>query len=101
MWNLIMFDLPVKTRQQRRRATAFRNLLLDLGWLMAQYSVYVRYVPTGTSVTPELQRVKQGIPPQGRVQVIAVTDRQWTHALRFINATPLDPGEPPDLLTLF
>ena len=29
MWCLVMFDLPVKTRRQRREATEFRNMLLD------------------------------------------------------------------------
>ena len=101
MWNLVMFDLPVKTKVQRRRATQFRKLLIDLGWQMAQLSVYVRYVPTGMSLAPEIQRMKVGVPPQGRVEVVAITDRQWSKAIRFINAAPVEPDEPPDLLTLF
>ena len=101
MWNVVMFDLPVKTKTQRRYATQFRKLLIDLGWHMAQYSVYVRYVPTGMSLSPEIQQVKVGIPAQGLVQIVAITDRQWSKAIRFINAEPTEPEEPPDLLTLF
>lgn len=42
MWCVVMFDLPVGTKKQRREATRFRNLLLDEGYWRAQYSVYVR-----------------------------------------------------------
>lgn len=101
MWNLVMFDLPVRTKAQRGYATGFRKLLIDLGWQMAQYSVYIRYVPTGMSVAPEVQKMKSGVPPQGRVEIVAITDRQWAKAIRFINAAPVDPEAPPDLLTLF
>ena len=101
MWNLVMFDLPVKTRIQRSEATSFRKLLIDLGWQMAQFSVYVRYVPTGMSVAPEVQRMKLAVPPQGKVEILAITDRQWAKAIRFINADPVDQDQPPALLTLF
>lgn len=101
MWNLVMFDLPVQTKTQRRYATNFRKLLIDLGWHMAQFSVYVRYVPTGMSIVPEIQKMKLGVPPQGRVEIVAVTDRQWSKAIRFINAKPVEPEAAPDLLTLF
>lgn len=101
MWNLVMFDLPVLTKKQRRDAGRFRKLLIDLGWQMAQLSVYVRYIPTGMSVVPEILRMRQGVPAQGRVEILAITDRQWAKAIRFINAAQVDPAEPPDLLTLF
>lgn len=101
MWNLVMFDLPVKTRFQRGCATNFRKLLIDLGWQMAQYSVYVRYIPTGMSVAPEVQRMKMGVPPQGKVEIVAITDRQWAKAIRFDNAEPIDAQTAPELLTLF
>lgn len=45
MWCMVMFDLPVKTTRQRREAMRFRNLLLDMGYGMVQYSVYARYTP--------------------------------------------------------
>lgn len=101
MWNLVIFDLPVTTKEQRRAATRFRKILLDLGWSMEQYSVYVRYVPTGMSVAPEIQTMCRWVPTKGKVQIVSVTDRQWSKAIRFFNATPEDPPGPPNLLTLF
>jgi CRISPR-associated protein Cas2 len=36
MWILVMFDLPVGTKPERRAATRFRNYLLDEGYEMSQ-----------------------------------------------------------------
>ncbi len=41
-WLLVVFDLPVLSREQRQRATAFRKYLLDEGFVMVQWSVYTR-----------------------------------------------------------
>lgn len=43
MWLLVMFDLPVTTAAERRRARRFHNNLLDEGFTMKQFSVYLRY----------------------------------------------------------
>lgn len=39
---VVMFDLPVETREQRKIATKFRKYLLDEGYVMMQFSVYYR-----------------------------------------------------------
>ena len=41
MWIICMFDIPVRTRTEMRKATRFRNLLLDNGFVMKQFSVYI------------------------------------------------------------
>ena len=46
MWMMVMFDLPTETSFERKQAAKFRSFLLDYGFGMAQYSVYVRF--TGT-----------------------------------------------------
>lgn len=101
MWNLVLFDLPVATKLQRREAQRFRNLLIDLGWSREQYSVYVRYVPTGMSIAPELLEISRRLPRQGVVQVVAVTDRQWSKAFRFVNEVQVEPRTAPEQLTIF
>lgn len=35
MWIVVMFDLPVIEREERKAATAFRNDLLDMGFEMS------------------------------------------------------------------
>lgn len=38
-----LFDLPVGTKAERKRATRFRNDILHLGFEMVQFSVYLRH----------------------------------------------------------
>lgn len=62
MWCLVMFDLPVKTKRQRHAATVFRNMLLDMGYGMVQYSVYVRYTPTQSGNRATVKMIKDNLP---------------------------------------
>lgn len=39
---MVMFDLPVETSEQRREYRRFRKSLINEGFCMIQYSVYVR-----------------------------------------------------------
>jgi CRISPR-associated protein Cas2 len=43
VWVWVLFDLPVGTKAERKRATRFRNDLLDFGFEMVQFSVYLRH----------------------------------------------------------
>lgn len=101
MWCVVMFDLPVKTKSQRRHATGFRNLLLDLGFLRAQYSVYVMYLPRAAGAVPAIVTIRSQLPPGGEVRIVHVTDRQWSKGIRFSNGEA-EPQEPePQQLTIF
>ena len=77
MWMLVMFDLPVVTRRQRKRATKFRNDLLDLGFQMAQYSVYMKFCGQRDAADALAGRVERRVPAQGRVSILIVTDKQY------------------------
>ena len=83
MWCMVLFDLPTKTAAQRREYAAFRNLLLDNGFVRTQYSVYARYSPAGILASRIVSSIKGAVPPQGEVRILHVTDRQWAATLRF------------------
>ncbi|WIY81811.1 CRISPR-associated endonuclease Cas2 [Propionimicrobium sp. PCR01-08-3] len=98
---MVMFDLPVETKSQRREATAFRNLLLDNGYQRAQYSVYVRFSPSIHSILPTIGVIKNDLPSGGEVRIVFVTDHQWAKALRFCDEVPRSQERSPDQLTIF
>lgn len=77
MWLLVMFDLPVTTRRQRRDATRFRQWLLDEGYEMSQFSVYMRPCAGKEQAERRIAAVAKARPPQGQIHVLAVTDRQF------------------------
>lgn len=77
MWLLVFFDLPVKTKEQRRRATRFRNSLKDDGFMMLQFSVYARICRGQDAVDKHIRRVRSGLPKEGSVRTLQVTDKQY------------------------
>ncbi|MDR0847655.1 MAG: CRISPR-associated endonuclease Cas2 [Propionibacteriaceae bacterium] len=101
VWSVVMFDLPVKTKPQRRASSDFRHLLLDNGFQMAQLSVYVRFSPSVHSLLPTLRTIKHCIPPGGEVRILTVTDREWATALRYVNSVEETQEEEPEQLTIF
>lgn len=78
MWLIIFFDLPVKTKEQKRQATQFRNFLLNDGYLMLQYSVYSRTCRAQDAVDKHLKRALDNLPRTGSVRGLQVTDKQYS-----------------------
>lgn len=77
MWVFVMFDLPVGSDQERKAATKFRKTLLNDGFSMFQYSVYIRHCLSPEIARVHKQRVKKLLPDKGHVMVIAITDKQF------------------------
>ena len=101
VWCVVMFDLPVGTKNQRKQATRFRNSLLDLGFSMAQFSVYVQYLPLAARLIPIVRQIRNELPAGGDVRILTVTDIQWSKALRFSNSVESKSEEEPLPLTIF
>lgn len=101
MWCLVMFDLPVATKIQRKAAADFRNLLLDMGYAMVQFSVYVRYTPTQSGNRSTVKAIKENLPPFGQVRILHISDHQWSSALRYTNLHQDISSETPEIATLF
>lgn len=101
MWTLVMYDLPIKTKEDAGAANRFNHLLADLGFFRVQYSVYARYTPTQSGGRSTLTYIKAGLPPHGSVRVLCVTDTQWADSLKFIDKKQQNTPEQPGLLTLF
>lgn len=74
---LVFFDLPVKTKNQRRVATAFRGFLLKDGYHMIQYSLYARVCNGLDSVKLHEKRLNLALPPNGSVRLLVVTEKQY------------------------
>ncbi len=77
MWLFVLFDLPVKTKLQRRAATRFRQFLKDDGYMMMQFSVYIRVCRGQDGVDKHLSRVTQNLPSRGSIRALSVTERQY------------------------
>jgi len=83
MWLMVMFDLPVVERHERKAATDFRNRLLDMGFEMSQFSVYMRFCTSPTQIETYCRRVEAALPHGGRVHILQLTDKQYERIITF------------------
>jgi len=79
-WLMVAFDLPVKTKEERKRATNFRQFLLDDGFQMIQFSVYARPCVTFARQETHLRRIRLAVPNEGAIRAIYITKAQWEKA---------------------
>ena len=98
-WMLVMFDLPVGTKSQRKAATGFRNALMDDGFFMVQFSVYTRACPSVERMEKHAQRLRRIVPDGGNVRVLFLTDAQWMRGL-CISGKDSPHHHPPDELPM-
>lgn len=101
MWMMVMFDLPVGTKEERRKATDFRNSLLDLGFERAQYSVYIRFCKGKEQVETYARYVEGAVPEYGSVNLLSITDKQYENIVRFSKGRKKGRQKKPDQLALF
>lgn len=74
---LCMFDLPVETDTERRAYRIFRKNLIKEGFIMIQYSVYVRVCPSREYARRLEMRIQKFIPLEGNVRLLCVTEKQY------------------------
>ena len=96
MWIIALFDLPVMTKTERKKATRFRNHLLDLGFEMVQFSVYMKHCAGREQAEVIENKIKIAVPVYGNVKLLQITDKQFgailnlgKHSKRSINIDQL------------
>lgn len=74
---LCMFDLPVETDEEKRAYRIFRKNLIKEGFIMIQYSVYVRVCPNRDYARRLETRIQKLVPLEGNVRLLCVTEKQY------------------------
>ncbi len=74
---LVFFDLPILTEANRRNYRQFRKFLIKSGFLMLQESVYCKLAQNNTAADAIVENVKKNKPPEGLIQVLRVTEKQY------------------------
>ena len=74
---LVFFNLPVDTAAQKKNYRVFRKWLIGEGYLMLQQSVYAKLVVNEGAAGAAVMRLRKHRPPEGLVQVLRVTERQY------------------------
>lgn len=77
MWVLVFFDLPTDTKKERKAAADFRKRLISDGFVMFQFSIYMRHCPSAENAAVHIKRVKSILPSLGQVGILTITDKQF------------------------
>jgi CRISPR-associated protein Cas2 len=77
MWILVFFDLPTETKAERKAYAKFRKDLLQDGFSMFQFSIYMRHCASKENRDVHVRRVKAVLPKNGHVGILSVTDKQF------------------------
>lgn len=101
MWVVAMFDLPVDSKEARKRYARFRKALLKDGFAKMQFSVYVRHAASRENAAVHMARVERAVPENGEVRVITITDKQFERMAVFWGKMRQPAEAPPAQLELF
>jgi len=101
MWLFVFFDLPTNVKKERKAAARFRKDLIQDGFTMMQYSVYIRHCASKESGEVHAKRIKSCIPEKGQVSILRITDKQYSDIMNYwgIKEKPL--SEAPKQLEIF
>lgn len=83
MWMMVLFDLPVGTKKERKAATGFRKFLLDQGFEMSQFSVYMRFCAGKEQAEALTRKIEPNVPRTGKVHIVYFTDKQYENMVCF------------------
>lgn len=81
MWLFVMFDLPTQTKKNKKDSALFRKNLEKDGFVMHQFSVYIRFCGSMESAEAHIKRVRKFIPEDGRVSILTITDKQYSNII--------------------
>ena len=101
MWTLVMYDLPTETKKERKAAARFRKELLQDGFSMFQFSMYVRHSASSENADVHKKRVKGLLPEHGKVGILQITDKQFGQIELFYGKKPQELPDVPQQLLLF
>jgi CRISPR-associated protein Cas2 len=101
MWLFVFFDLPTNSKKERKAAARFRKTLLQDGFAMMQYSVYMRHCASSESADMHQKRIERSVPSLGLVSIMRITDKQYGNIINFWGKAEEAMPDPPAQLELF
>ena len=93
MWLFAMFDLPVKSKEDKRAYSRFRTLLLNEGFSKMRFTVYARFCGSEEVAETHRERLRHKLPSDGHVRLLAVTDRQFGRMEVFYGKNVVKPNQ--------
>lgn len=78
---IVFFDLPVKTKKDRKVYASFRKYLIEQGYMMLQFSVYCKLSNNRDASKQHIDHVKRNTPQKGHVRIMLLTEKQFSNMI--------------------
>lgn len=101
MWVMVLFDLPTETKKDRKASAGFRKDLMEDGFTMFQFSIYIRHCASIENAEVHIRRVKSFLPERGKICIMCITDKQFGEIQTFYGKKLSEPNTPGQQLELF
>ena len=101
MWVMVLFDLPTETKKERKAAADFRKKIMHDGFIMFQFSIYLRHCPSRENAEVHIKRVKDMMPEHGDIGILCITDKQFGEMEIFHGQKPAPHAPAAQQLELF
>lgn len=104
MWLMVMFDMPTNTKKARKKYRYLRGELLREGYMMMQFSIYIRSFHSYESALNGQKRIKDFIASnivKGSIRMLIFTDKQFGHMDIIVGVKDKDEENAPKQLLLF
>lgn len=75
----LFFDLPSKEELEKKEYRIFHNALVKHGYIMMQFSVYIKAVNSVSKVKREIEKIRKYVPKNGNIRIISVTESQYNN----------------------
>lgn len=75
---IVFFDLPNIYSIDKRNYLKFRKFLINEGFIMMQESVYSKLILNSQQSEFLLERIRRHAPKKGLIQVLTITEKQYS-----------------------
>ncbi|WP_036456921.1 CRISPR-associated endonuclease Cas2 [Mycoplasmopsis lipofaciens] len=74
---IVMYDVSFETNEDVKKYNNFRKELLKLGYVMMQYSIYVKNIGTHTLYKSEKTKIQKVLPKKSNVRIMMITEKEY------------------------
>jgi len=81
----VMFDISTKTKKDLDKYRKFRADLLGHGFIMFQYSIYIRFCRSLSIAEKYEKKIEAQAPHNGSIRIIKITESQYSNMITIEN----------------
>ena len=81
----VMFDISTETKKDLDKYRKFRTKLLDFGFVMFQYSIYIRFCRSLSVAQKYEKKIENVSPDNGSIRIIKITESQYSNMITIEN----------------